>query len=378
MGQGDPMSTAAADAALLQTLNGIPKVDFPANLRAAVVAGRGMTSILREIVSLRRGVGRLTPNEFFYYRLWDPALSRKEKGRFVGKMAQHPMHLACNDRSWFAPAADKLLFQTLMAGCGLPVPRLVAVIQEGRWTKDSTCMARPEQVASLLRTADIYPLFAKPIGGKYSLAVVSADAYDHDTDEVRLLGGERRDVAGLAAELAGGSGYIVQKRLSAHPWLAALFGPRLWSVRIIVLISGSRPIIHRAVAKIATGRNAADNFWRNGNMLGAINLETGLITRVVRGTGVELTLNEVHPDTGRPILGTPVPDWQAVQDLVLTAAKVFPGIRTQSWDIALADAGPVLLEVNWGGDLNLSQLAHGTGVLDQRYAEHLRRCGYQV
>ncbi|HTW26376.1 MAG TPA: hypothetical protein VME92_04565 [Acetobacteraceae bacterium] len=39
--------------------------------------------------------------------------------------------------------------------------------------------------------------------------------------------------------------------------------------------------------------------------------------------------------------------------------------------------GPVLLKVNYGGDLNLTQLAHGTGVLDERYAEHLARCGYR-
>ena len=36
-----------------------------------------------------------------------------------------------------------------------------------------------------------------------------------------------------------------------------------------------------------------------------------------------------------------------------------------------------LLEVNYGGDLNLAQLAHGTGVLDERYVEHLARCGYR-
>ena len=53
-------------------------------------------------------------------------------------------------------------------------------------------------------------------------------------------------------------------------------------------------------------------------------------------------------------------------------------IRTQSWDVALTDKGPVLLEVNFGGDLNLAQLAHGTGVLDDAYANHLRRCGYRL
>ena len=43
----------------------------------------------------------------------------------------------------------------------------------------------------------------------------------------------------------------------------------------------------------------------------------------------------------------------------------------------LAAEGPVLLEVNYGGDLNLAQLAHGTGVLDEHYTEHLARCGYR-
>ena len=70
--EGQSMNTGSmADAGLLDTLNGIPKVDIPANLHAAISAGRRMSSILREIVSLRRGAGKLTPNEYFYYRLWD-------------------------------------------------------------------------------------------------------------------------------------------------------------------------------------------------------------------------------------------------------------------------------------------------------------------
>jgi hypothetical protein len=34
--------------------------------------------------------------------------------------------------------------------------------------------------------------------------------------------------------------------------------------------------------------------------------------------------------------------------------------------------------VNYGGDLNLGQPAHGKGVLDEVYAEHLRECGYKL
>ena len=63
--------------------------------------------------------------------------------------------------------------------------------------------------------------------------------------------------------------------------------------------------------------------------------------------------------------------------MIKTASQLFPGIRTQSWDIAITDRGMVSLEVNWGGDLNLAQLAYGAGVLDDDYRRHLRSCGYQ-
>jgi hypothetical protein len=34
--------------------------------------------------------------------------------------------------------------------------------------------------------------------------------------------------------------------------------------------------------------------------------------------------------------------------------------------------------VNFGGDLNLAQLANGKWVPDEGYIEHLRECGYRI
>jgi hypothetical protein len=161
------MSTSiAADAGLFETLNGIPNVDIARNLEAAISAGRRMTSILREVVSLRRAPGKLTPNEYFYYRLWDPALTAAEGRRFVGKQAQHQMHLPCNDSGWYAAAADKLLFQTLMAGSGFPVPPLLAITQAGRRAGEARTLGSRPEIARFPREPQIYPLLAKPVAGK--------------------------------------------------------------------------------------------------------------------------------------------------------------------------------------------------------------------
>ncbi len=359
------------------TLSGIPAVDIPANVHAALAKGRRATGIAAEAAALRFGPSRLSPQEYFVYRLWDGALPLTAKRAFVGKLAQHPMHVAAGNGEWFACSDDKILFHMIMAGVRFRVPETIAITQSGRHLPDVPTLDEAGNLARFLREPSLYPLFAKPVAGKYSLSVVSAEGYDPCSDEVILLVDAREAVSAFAAALVGGQGYLIQRRLSPSCVLADCFGPRLWSLRLLVFITPDGPLIHRAAVKIATGINPADNYWRNGNRLGALDLETGRIKRVVKGTGLELAEDAVHPDTGHNIVGTTIPHWEQIVTEVKLAAKTFAGIRTQSWDIALSDPAPTFLDMNFGRDLNLNQLAHGAGVLDYVYRAHLRRCGYR-
>jgi hypothetical protein len=60
-------------------------------------------------------------------------------------------------------------------------------------------------------------MFAKSAAGKYSLDVLSLEAYYHDTDSVILLGGERKTVQDVACSMVGGAGYVIQRRLAPAP-----------------------------------------------------------------------------------------------------------------------------------------------------------------
>jgi hypothetical protein len=368
--------SATIEAQSYEMLSNIPRIDIQKNLNLALSTKRNVLSILREIIALWRGPGKLTPQEYFYFRLWEHAVSFEEKRRYVGKHAQHAMHLACNSQYWYCAAADKILFHTIMSGAAMPIPDLIGISAENRVIPGIPNLTNRDDLAILLRKPEFYPLFMKEVGGKYSLSVISADSYDPGSDEVTLLGGAKQSPDLLAASMIGPRGYLVQRRLRQAPALAALFGPRLWSVRVFVLQGKTGPRIHRAVAKIATGDNPADNYWRQGNMLGAIDLESGQIIRTVCGSGAELRVNDVHPDTGRQLVGTQISNWNMLKEIVLTAAPIFAGIRSQSWDVALTEHGPVFLEVNFGGDLNLAQLATGKGALDAAYSEHLTEWGY--
>jgi hypothetical protein len=95
---------------------------------------------------------------------------------------------------------------------------------------------------------------------------------------------------------------------------------------------------------------------------------------VIQGTGADQAELERHPDTEQPLIGAILPEWAPLTALCLKAARALPGLRMQAWDVALTERGPVLVEVNIGGDFNLPQLAHGSGLMDERFRAFVDRC----
>ena len=81
-----------------------------------------------------------------------------------------------------------------------------------------------------------------------------------------------------------------------------------------------------------------------------------------------------YPDTEQLIKGITLPDWQNVKDLVITSAYAIPALRLQAWDVALTNRGPVLLELNVGGDFVLPQVATGRPSMDPRFVDFLESC----
>jgi len=381
MDPGSPAPVPALDVAaaerLRDRLDGPVRIDRARHVDAAAAAGLRGLALARDQRRAANGPGRISKDEYFYYRLYDPDLPRDERLRHVGRAAQARMHQACNDPRWFAPVHDKALFHTVMRGLDLPVPETVAAFEKGSRTFFCLALRREEELRAFLRDPSVYPLFAKPIDGMYSIGAL--DLLGFDGEAVRLKGGGAVSIGDLVRFIVafGRNGYLFQKRLAPHPRLAAAFGGTLASMRLLVLLDAAGSALESAVVKIPRPGNPADNYWRPGNMLGSVDAENGRVRRVVSGVGEDMARHDSHPDTRASLVDFALPDWEAVKSMCAAAANAFPGVRTQSWDVALTPDGPVLLEFNFGGDLNLHQIAHRRGALTERYAAHLRRCGYE-
>jgi len=360
-----------------QTTPNLPNLTVADCMRAvAREFGKPPMSQAKEFLKLGFAPGKLRPDEYFYFRLFEDCYDEGLRRTFVGKRLEESLHqLTCQPGSWIV-AHDKLTCYGVLQSLGYPVPRTQAVYRRGAEFPGLTSFGDREALARALRGGLEMPFFGKPARGIRSAGVLSVEGYDAATDELHLVHGNSvgvDDLIGALDEYAE-YGYLFQERIRQHPEVSAICGDAVATVRVIVLLTPDGPELYRGLWKVPTGNNVADNFWRDGNVLAALDLESGRVTRAVQGIGPDLSEIEQHPTTGKPLVGVTIPAWPTVRDVVLSASKVFPDLRMQAWDVAIGADGPVLVEVNVGGDYNLPQLATGQGMLTDRFLEFLRDC----
>lgn len=335
---------------------------------AARASGRSAIALLLEIARLRFSTGRLGMSEYFDFRLYLNDLSFKEKAAFGGWRVQTILEdILVDDYSRFL-SLDKITMYMLMSAYGLPVPKLRAAYLSHR-PSSLPSLHTPEELARFLTTDGMLPLYLKPSFGSYGRGNTLVQSTDGN--HLVLGDGTHVPIDTFCKSLDDGRslGWILQEPLSAHQDIDEICGSKISGVRIHSFLSTGGPRLIKAIWKINIGREDSDNFRHgaSGNLLAAIDMQSGKVTRVIAGTGLEQALDPVHPVSGKPLVGFTIPCWDEVKALVCDAQKAFPGYLCPGWDIAICSDGPKILEVNFMGDIDLPQHAHRRGFLDDEF-----------
>lgn len=317
-----------------------------------------------EMAQLRRPPNRLTPVEYDMYKLGQ--MSWDQKAEFLGANSSTAIS-ANNDPHAQALTRDKLVTYSILAFNQFPFPEIKAIGHVARTFPGAVSLGSVEDVARFLETQAQYPMFMKPIAGNGGAGSVWVEGYANGL--LHLRNGKTIPLDQYFEKWLTREGILIQAVAHPHPEIAARFGPRLATARIVVLVGETGPFVHRAVLRIPVGTNMIDNFLHgaSGNLLGAIEIDTGTIFNVIGKKKHGLDAISMHPDTGQQITGISLPDWERAKEMCIRAAPLFPGIRYQSWDIAFTDKGPQTIEVNSGGDVDVLQLASGKGIADKAW-----------
>ena len=268
-----------------------PGLDLATTLRAITTRhGKTYQRLLLDLAKASFGPGRLSYDEFIGLRLFDDAwVAGADITAFVGLDAERRLWMAANNNSeWWGLMRNKLAVTTLLGGYGFPVIPTTALYSDSICMRGIPILREPAALADYLRGSSDYPLFGKPMDSQRSLGSIGLEAYDRDTDSL-LTGPDRKvpvgEFAAAVAEHYKG-GYIFQRRIAPHAGVRAVAGNRLATVRAITILTEQGPQLLRALWKIPAGDNVADNYWRSGNLLATLDLDTGRVIRVVRGTGL--------------------------------------------------------------------------------------------
>jgi hypothetical protein len=329
----------------------------------------------------------LGASEYYKYRLFEGGRSLLEKERFAGWRLEAELDERFNAPSWLGVTTDKLVQYAIFKGLSVPIPEIHAVYHpSGRFFGEVPCITRPEELEDYLRNGRIpYPFFSKPAHGSFGRGMFGVKDYLSDRDELELLNGERIAVSEFVAQChpregvyPWRSGYLFQNYIAPHPELAKVCGSRLSSMRLIVLLADEGPKLFRAIWKVPTGGNMVDNYQHGekGNLVAEVDRDTGDVLQVVGSGEKGRKIIEAHPDTGKKLVGLRIPCWQTMVKKCLKSATAFPALRMQFWDVAISEEGPVVLEVNIGGDLDLPQIASGKGVVDSEMICFVNRLSY--
>lgn len=341
--------------------------------RIARSGQRGMANQFLDLIKLRFSRSQLGASEYYYYRLFEDGVSSAERERYVGWRRETAIKPLITTAGWQVTVQDKVLFNTICRGLGLPVAKQIAFYHQSQSLPGIRSIHTAEELEDFLLAQAQYPIFGKPWRSDRSRGVADLRYVDTDRKHLTLGSGETLSVSEFARQVEDFQemGYLFEERLEPDVELQRMVGNTLSTLRVIVLMREGVPEIYRTLWKIPVGDSMADNFWRS-NLLADLDRETGRVRRIIRGIGPDLTEVEAHPDTGYVLLGTCFPRWRDLLDLCLVAAPAFWGIKMQAYDVTLTKRGPVIVEMNVCGDVNLPQLAAGKGLLDEQFEAFLR------
>ena len=328
-------------------------------------------AIIQAFAKLAWGPGKISFGDFVRLRLFDEAFHQGSSlADYVGQRRNRDICVAVNYRhDWYGLMSDKVASFGYLTNYGLPTIPIEAIFAPDLTVKGPSLLRDRQALEAFLTSPGRFPLFGKPVEGYQSLGTIGLRSTAPAARQIETVDGQRIALEQLVSEIETHyrTGYVFQPLLHPHESIAKICGDRLACVRLLTIAAETGPKIIRACWKIPCGRNMADNYWRPGNLLAQVQLESGRILRATSGAGLEARNHVTHPDTGATLIDFELPQWDAMKQLALAGARVMRHMPLIGWDIACTDKGPVIVEMNETPDFFLVQFADRKGILDQEF-----------
>jgi hypothetical protein len=306
------------------------------------------------ILKLWRDLG---PNYYLLARFWRPELRWRDKSAHLNVRQYGRLVNRMNPEAYRKISQHKVVEKSMLTLLGSPTPRFV-----GFWHKDDgrTAAGGPLRCARdlkrLLAHDRVRKICFKPPEGWGGRGFMAAEVERiHDNISLRLHAGRFRttveSIESMAERLDLPGGYLIEEYLEQHSVLMGLNPSSVNTLRLWVIREGASFRLTGAFLKVGRPGSLVDNLSAGGLLCG-LDLADGRVTDV-RDSTIQASTYVNHPDTGASIVGVVVPFWHDCCRLAGDALRAFPHMNFSSPDVAVAQDGPRIIELNMEPDRTL-------------------------
>jgi len=279
---------------------------------------------------------------------------------YVGYFRRWEVRERVNSRTESGILRNKILANLLLTHHHLPSPRMVLFSSDSKWylPGEPATEISIDRIPNILKTGEF---FLKPACGRWGQGVkmFHIDAYDVCVDGVRM---PLATFLGDTDQEARHVPMLVEERMVNHASLAALSESCLNTIRVMTVMTQRGDIrLFAAALRFAKGSSIVDS-WSNGGLAVSVDVSNGRLGSEVFSKALFPELPREERDIRIPHL-VEVPYWGDVVQLCMRAHRVFPGMQSVGWDVAVTPNGPVLTEGNHDWDVVLPQRVCRVGVL---------------
>jgi hypothetical protein len=256
----------------------------------------------------------------------------------------------CSDIRYDAITKDKFYSNSILMANGIDCLRNLAFIHG---TELVYANGKHEKIDALLNLNETF--FIKS-------AVLEAGAGVHSC---RIIGG-RIEVDGETGtldsfmQMLGSKVWVMQKQHLSHQRLRNINNSALNTTRVVTILNGSEPEYLCGFQGFATGSALTDS-WSHGSIYVGIDPQMDCLKEYGM-TAIEDKrpgLLREHPDSKIVFKGYELPFLKEALALCLKAHRLFYFNFVIGWDVAITDAGPMIVEANENPGMNVSQCLDG-------------------
>jgi hypothetical protein len=323
----------------------------------------------RRLAALRRG---FTARTAVLYQL-----DRNDPALYVPDIAFARRGYKIN--GFFNPiVGNKLVLSQVLAGYGVPHPRVLAVVQRGRLIDIEDHLAAASALEALAVVLSRSPtLVFRPHWAGAGEGIFFLRGGDGGGWSINGVAATPAEVAALVAGL---DRYVVTAFVQQAAYAAEIFPAAANTLRVLTLADADGPFVAAAVHRFGTTRSFPIDNWHQGRggLCTSIDTESATLGKsATLDANGKVVFASAHPETGAPIEGVRIPGLAAALDGFLRTARCFPGAPCVGWDAIITDDGFSILEGNSPPGLYVWQV-HAPLLANPRIARFFAASGFRV